>query len=180
MDVHIEESTGDHIFAFWERVMVAVFDGTTSQTAVRRCEELFDKHFQRLRTPMFLLTIVDVPAPLPALEVRMELVASLHRANGKLARSAVVYEGEGFRAASVRAVVAGIAMFSRPTYPHRVFAQVSAAAQFLAGGPDVAPAPQHLVRAVQLVRARQGSPRRLEIWRPERAHPDPALRPWRT
>ena len=46
--------------------------------------------------------------------------------------SAVVYEGDGFKAATLRAVVTGIAVLSRPIYPHVVFASTISAINWTA------------------------------------------------
>jgi hypothetical protein len=177
MDIRIEDSAVDHVLAVWDRVVIAVFRGKTSFAAVKRCEQIFDQYQRQLATPLLLLTVVDVEAPLPALDVRMELVASLHRANGRMLRSAVVFEGDGFKAASVRAVVAGISLFARPAYPHRVFSRVGSAARFLAGGPDGTPAPHLLIRAVNQARARQGIIASVPAWLPASGRADSALRP---
>ena len=175
MDVRIEESTADHVVAVWDRVVIFFCRGKTSLAAVRRCEQAIDEQFRRNGELVLLLTIVDMIAPLPPLEVRMEIAGALHRLNGKLARSGVVFEGEGFRAASVRAVVAGVSLFARATYPHRIFSRVGAAARFLAGGADGSPAPHKLIRAVSQARARQGASPSFAPWLPG-ATVDAALR----
>jgi hypothetical protein len=51
---------------------------------------------------------------------------------GVIRCSAVVYEGDGFRAATLRAVVTGIALLSRPLYPHVVFASSISAVNWTA------------------------------------------------
>jgi len=176
MDVRVEESTSDHVLALWDRVVILFFRGKTSLGSIRRCEHLIEEHARRRSEQVLLLTIVDMTAPLPALEVRIEIAGALHRLNGKLARSAVVFEGEGFRAASVRAVVAGVSLFARASYPHRIFSRVGAAGRFLAGGADGVPAPHELIRAVNQARARQGSPPSFAPWLPA-ATPQPTFRP---
>lgn len=176
MDVRVEESTADHVFAAWDRVVIVVWRGKTSFAAVKRGEQVMLDHQRRIGEPILLLTVVDVAAPLPPLETRMELVAMLHRANGKILRSVVVFEGEGFRAASVRAVVAGVSLFARPAYPHRVFGRVSSAARFLAGGADGVPAPHEMIRAVAQARARQGSAPSFAPWLPSGVRVEPVLR----
>lgn len=157
MDVRIDDSTSDHVFAHWDRVVLVVWRGKTTLSAVRRGEHLFEQHASRCAGPVLLLTVIEPVAPLPALEARMELVAFLRRGSGRIERSALVFEGEGFRAASVRAVVAGMSLFSRPAYPHRVFSNVSSAARFLAGGKSGSPAPHLLIRAVLDARQRSGT-----------------------
>ncbi|MET0387426.1 MAG: hypothetical protein ABW321_15765 [Polyangiales bacterium] len=49
--------------------------------------------------------------------------------------SALVFEGMGFGAATVRAVVAGIALVARHPFPYRVFAYVGAALEWFASFP---------------------------------------------
>jgi hypothetical protein len=157
MDVRIEDSTSDYVFAHWDRVVLAVWRGKTTSSAVRRGELFFDQHATRCAGPVLLLTVIEPAAPLPPLEARMELVAFLQRGAGRIERSALVFEGEGFRAASVRAVVAGMSLFSRPAYPHRVFSSVGNAARFLAGGKSGSPAPHLLIRAMRDARQRAGT-----------------------
>jgi hypothetical protein len=94
------------------------------------------------------MTVIEEQAPVPPLDSRMELVGFLKRVNGLVGRSSVVFEGEGFRAATVRSIVAGVSLFSRPDYPHRVFASVGAAARFLANGRNDVVAPHRVIRMV--------------------------------
>jgi hypothetical protein len=52
------------------------------------------------------------------------------RSSRALRSSAVVYEGSGFQAAAVRAVVASVGALQRHPFPHRIFADVASAAEF--------------------------------------------------
>jgi len=175
MDVRIEDSTSDYVFAHWDRVVLVVWRGRTTLSSVRLGEQVFEQHASRCAGPVLLLTIVEPAAPLPALEARMELVAFLRRGAGRIERSALVFEGEGFRAASVRAVVAGMSLFSRPAYPHRVFSSVSGAARFLAGGKGGSPTPHLLIRAVRDARQPSGTSTYVP-WIPVPPYPGAPLR----
>jgi len=157
MDVRIKLSTRDSVFALWDRVALALWRGNTTAGAVRRGSEILAEHAAAWGSRVWLLTVVEENVPLPALEARMELVSLLKNANGLVERSALVFEGEGFRAASVRAVVAGVSLFSRPEYPHRVFGSVGAAARFLAAGRTDAPAPHRVIRMVNEARHAPGT-----------------------
>jgi len=157
MDVRIKVSSRDAVFALWDRVALALWRGKTTSGAVRRGSEILAEHAAAWDGRVLLLTVVEENVPLPALEARMELVSLLKNANGLVERSALVFEGEGFRAASVRAVVAGVSLFSRPEYPHRVFASVGAAARFLGGGRKDAPAPHRVIRMVNEARHAPGT-----------------------
>jgi hypothetical protein len=157
MDVSIKVSTRDVVFALWGRVALALWRGKTTSSAVKRGSEVLAEHAAVWGGRVLLLTVVEENVPLPALEARVELVSLLKNANGRVERSALVFEGEGFRAASVRAVVAGVSLFSRPEYPHRVLASVGAAARFLAGGNIDAPAPHRVIRMVSEARHAPGT-----------------------
>ncbi len=177
MNLRIEESTNQHAFAVWDRVVLAIWRGQTTLSAVRRGEQVVERHAGRHPDRgVLLLTIVEAAAPLPPLECRIELAAMLKRAAGKVERSSLVFEGEGFRAASVRAVVAGISLFSRPSYPHRVFNTVGAAARFLAGGKSGSPSPHMVVGMVHEARRPSGSPSFLP-WLPGTQQPGTLLHP---
>ncbi len=56
----------------------------------------------------------------------------LKSGNGHVRASALVFEGEGFSASMVRAVATGLALLARTSFPHHVFADVTAAADWLA------------------------------------------------
>jgi hypothetical protein len=158
MDVHIHASSHECVFATWQRIVLAVWRGNTTVAAVRLGDQVLAQHAEERGERVFLLTVVEENCPLPPVEARVELAACLRRASAVVARSAVVFEGEGFRASSVRAVVAGISLFSRPEYPHRVFASVSSAARFLASGLGVAsPGAHHLIGMVNGARRAQGT-----------------------
>jgi hypothetical protein len=157
MDVVVKVSSRDAVFALWERVALALWRGKTTTAAVRRGSEILAEHAAACGGRSLLLTVVEENVPLPPLEARMELVALLKNANGLVERSALVFEGEGFRAASVRALVAGLSLFSRPEYPHRVFPSVGAAARFLGGGRADAPAPHRVIRMVNEARRAPGT-----------------------
>jgi hypothetical protein len=152
VDVRIEESSHDVVFAVWDRVAVAVWRNRTTVGGVRRAERIFHEYVMERSEPILLLTVIEPQATLPSLEARIELASVMKRANGLLDRSALVFEGDGFRAASIRAVVKGVSLFSKPLYPHGIFGNVSAAAQFLTQGGQGAPSVEQIVAATQLAR----------------------------
>lgn len=157
MDIRIDIATRDAVLAVCDRVVLAVFLGKTTVQTVRRSAQLAAELYATLQEPLLILTVVDEHAIVPPLEVRIELVSCLKRFNGVVDRSAVVFEGEGFRAATVRSIVAGVSLFSRPDYPHRVFASVGAAARFLGNGKHGSLAPHRVIRMVQEARRAQGT-----------------------
>lgn len=158
MDVSIDVSSKDFVLAAWDRVFLALWRGKTTLAGLRRAGELVPLLFGSRQEPILMLTVIEEGAPLPPLEVRVELVSFLKRVNGLIDRSAIVFEGDGFKATSVRAVVAGVSLFSRPDYPHRVFGSVGSAARFLAGGKNGSPPPHRVLRMVNEARRAPESP----------------------
>jgi hypothetical protein len=176
MEISVDDFSSDHVLSHWGRLVVAVWRGKTVLRAVRRREHLIRQLASELEAPVWLLTIIEPSAPLPAADVRQELAEFHKRAAGKIARSALVFEGHGFRAASVRAVVAGISLSSRPAYPHRFFGSVGAAARFLSGTESEVVAPHLLVRAAHEAR-RDAAARAFVPWaNADPTRPSPSLR----
>jgi hypothetical protein len=156
MDVRIDEATSDHVLGERERVVLAVWRGTMTLPALRRAEQLLDQQDQRHPGQLLILTVLEATACLPTLAARAALVALLQRSGGKVERSAWVIEGEGVRAAGMRAVVAGASLFARPAYPNRAFNTVAAAARFLSGGKGGSAKAELLIRMVQEARRQAG------------------------
>jgi len=125
-------STKDYLFATWQHLMLAVWRGHTTMDGVREGQRVFHEHIKNHPGGVLLLTVVEDGAPMPDADARNELGKLLQSGAGHTKKSAVVYEGEGFRAAAVRSVVTGILVFSKPPFPHKVFARVAEAAGFLA------------------------------------------------
>lgn len=80
-----------------------------------------------------VITIVEQNAPLPSAEARRAMAEFLSTRRGRIAASAVVFEGAGFRAAAVRGVVTGLTLVAQQPFPHRVFAVVKDAAAWICG-----------------------------------------------
>jgi hypothetical protein len=157
-DLRIEASTRDCVMALWEGVALGLWRGKTTVAAMRRAGQIIATYGAERQSRVLLLTVIEEEAPLPTLEARMEMVAFLKLANAVVERHAIVFEGEGFRAASVRAVVAGVALFSRPDYPCRVFGSIGAAARFLTAGKATNTlAPHRIIRMVNEARRDVGT-----------------------
>lgn len=60
-------------------------------------------------------------------DARAEFSKILQAGQDYILCSSVVFEGDGFRAAAIRGIVTGLALFSRTPFPHTVFSNVEAA-----------------------------------------------------
>jgi hypothetical protein len=78
-----------------------------------------------------LLTVVAQDAPMPSSEARTALSNVLRHGADAVLASAVVMEGDGFRASMVRSVATGLAIVARQPFPHRVFARTEDAVEWI-------------------------------------------------
>lgn len=81
---------------------------------------------------MFTLAIVGRDTPPPPGVVRDMVGVEMTRISKNIVGAATVVEGVGFRAATMRAVVTGMALVMRPAYLQRVCVTVEEASEFLA------------------------------------------------
>jgi hypothetical protein len=78
-----------------------------------------------------LFTVVAKEASPPSSEARTALSNVLRHGVDAVLASAVVMEGDGFRASMVRSVATGLAVVARQPFPHRVFARTADAAEWI-------------------------------------------------
>ncbi len=122
----ILESDIDHVVAAWRRVAIVVWCGETRLHAIdwlgRVLLALQDATGHSAR----LFMVVGDSTPLPSSEARALSATWLRKL--PLAFSVVAFEGAGFRAAAVRAVVASVSLAAQLTYPRKSFPCIQDAA----------------------------------------------------
>jgi hypothetical protein len=112
----------DYVLATWNNLYICLIRVETTTALVQRmaadAPEFADGHDGRIG----LLTLIEDGAPPPPGETRTQL-AHLLRSADYVQASAVVFEGNSFRAAIVRSVAAGLSLLSRRAFPfpHQVF-----------------------------------------------------------
>ena|SRR5258706_8711818 len=151
----------DYCMASWHRFYIDIWRVNTTIEGVRVLKAGFAKFAAEHPGGVGLLTIVEPRAPLPPSDARDALAAYLAEAAASIKYSAVVFEGDGFRAAAVRGVVTGLTLLARPPYPHKVFANVQQAvgwfsANFMDGNKPVVGTVE-MVAAINELRKRIGS-----------------------
>lgn len=127
----IIQSTHDHLISTWRNVLILVWKHETTLPGVHKLKATYDALETAHPKNVFLLTIVEQGAPMPASPVRVALADFLGGCRGKMVLSGVVHEGSGFRAAAVRSVVTGLAMMANLPYPHKVFSTAEDAARWM-------------------------------------------------
>jgi hypothetical protein len=110
-----------HALGSWRNLVVVVWRSETQIPAIERCSALIGEVARRHGSAA-LLQIVEPTAVPPESEIRKAISAMLKGHARDLTCSAVVFEGDGFRAAGVRGVVTAISLLSRTPFPHVIFA----------------------------------------------------------
>ena len=118
----------DCVIATWRNVCIAVWRLQTRVDALLQMETVLRRQSVMHKSIAVLQILEPTVKPLDS-EQRGALEQAM-RSSSSITSSAVVYEGTGFQAAAVRAVVAGVAALRRHPFPHQVFAELGAAADF--------------------------------------------------
>lgn len=129
--LHIVQATSQHAIGHVSEVALYVWRSTTTLAAARALEQTVRIVGTRAKGGGVLLGVVAAGVPPPEANVRKALADSLAAGAGFVRASALVFEGEGFRASMVRAVATGLSMLARLPYPHESFPSVTAAAKWL-------------------------------------------------
>jgi len=102
---------------------------------------------------------VEPACPMPDAAARELMARDMKRHETFTRDMALVYEGDGFRAAALRSVVAGLQLLSRQVVPLKTVATVEQAAAWLAGRRRVERvAAADIVSAVGAIRAAVAPP----------------------
>jgi len=109
--------------AFW-RLYTKVADVAELESAAAQAHEASGK-------PIALVQIVATSAIAPDTHVRAALGRMLTNLQGRVSCSAIVHEGEGFRASMIRSIVTGVVALSNPGFPHRVFSTLAEAVNWM-------------------------------------------------
>jgi hypothetical protein len=153
--LEIVEDDSDHAIGVWHNSVFAIWRGETTQQSVAHLAMILFRVHQTERANVGLLQYVAPDASVPSKDTRDALANLLREARGRVACSAVVAPGTGFRIAAGRAVVTGIAMLARPGFPHQVFSTLEEAAEWqsrlLPRTAALAPSASDIVRAVQVL-----------------------------
>ena len=125
----ILENDADHVVAAWRRVAIVVWLGETRPDAIERLGRALLALQGASGHSAGLFTVVGDRARLPSGEARALSATWLRKL--PLAFSVVTFEGAGFRAAAVRAVVASVSLAAQLTYPRKSFPCIQDAAAWV-------------------------------------------------
>ncbi|HBQ16494.1 MAG TPA: hypothetical protein DEF51_36955 [Myxococcales bacterium] len=124
----VADESDHHVVGLWNNIVYTVWRQETTTRGIRAIERVVREHDDG---PLLALSVVTDQATMPPGEVREQLARVMLSFGQKVARSALVFEGTGFRAAAVRSVVSGISLVRPMPYPHRVFDRAESGLMFL-------------------------------------------------
>jgi hypothetical protein len=109
---------------------ISVWDRPATEPDARAASQLL-RTLSTTRSEVLVLAILGPNTPPAGSEIRDIIGKALQDLGPKLRGSATVVEGQGFRAAALRAALLGMSMVVRSSHPQKTFATVGEAAAFL-------------------------------------------------
>ena len=158
MDPRILSSDRNHCTAVWGPLFFVVWMGEVEVRTTELIQTRLRAHGEsQPNGRAALFTIVEETAPLPDGKGRTALSNILRFCADEVFASAVVMEGDGFRASAVRSVATGLSIVARQPFPHRVFRKVQDGAQWICSCFDGAnpPTVSALFGVVNAIRSKQ-------------------------
>jgi hypothetical protein len=122
------ELDADHAKAIAFNMLFMVWRRRTASEAYAAGMVLIEELGYRYPEGVGVCNVVEVDAIPPDAEARKKFVELLHLPS--LRHFSVTHEGVGFKAASVRAIVAGTHAFARPTTQHSVHSRLTDAGRW--------------------------------------------------
>ena len=122
--VHADEHC---ILGTFRNLAIAIWHNDTHIEALRILGGVLPRLAAQFPDGIGLVQIVGEQHPPLRADARGELNRVLRGASSCIRCSTVVFEGQGFRAAAVRGIAAGMVMLMRVPFPHRVFGSLSLA-----------------------------------------------------
>ncbi|MEW5855086.1 MAG: hypothetical protein AB2A00_40290 [Myxococcota bacterium] len=121
-----------HMICGWEALLFVVLRAAPTVASMRSMqEELMQRAVRQNDGKVGLMVVVGERMPIPTPEVREVLASPPPGYFERIAAVATVYEGSGFRAATVRSVSLAIRILSKVDHPSEVFSNISTASAWM-------------------------------------------------
>lgn len=135
MDPQVASQGSDHCVATWHDVLIQIWRTGTSLQAARVVRATARRLAAERPGALATLVVIERGADMPSAEARAELSAMAVDQQARMVAAALVHEGNGFRTATVRAVMTGMMLVSRSAFPHKIFATVEEGSRWLRAEP---------------------------------------------
>jgi hypothetical protein len=125
--VEIISMTPAHAIAIWNEFLIQIWRTGTSLDAALKVRAAAHQLSASQTGSVATLVVVEPQAAMPDSDARAQLAGMIDDQQGRMICAALVHEGQGFRAAAVRAVMTGLMALTRQPVPHQVRATVEQA-----------------------------------------------------
>jgi hypothetical protein len=132
-------------------LVVSVWDSTPTEQHARDAVSVLAS-VARVERRMLVMAVVGRDTPPPDSIVRDIVAKEMARVSANVAGMAQVIEGLGFRAATMRAVLTGMGIVIKPSYPQKVCLTIDEASEFLFTHADGRLTAQQMLRAARQMR----------------------------
>jgi hypothetical protein len=148
--VVVLSSNADYTSARYQDLLLQIWHKQTTLAGVAAFRHGVSKLAAERREGLRVLVIVEPGASLPPRECRSEIAEVMVGHKRSIRAAGLAFEGTGFGAASIRAVVTGLNLLAQHPFPYRVFSSISEA---LAWEPMASPGGTPAILAARTIRA---------------------------
>ena len=141
-----------HAVATETGLLICLWRTVTKREAIAELSTIAHELVQNHADGIAMLTVVEAGADMPDAPVRDDLAALFRSLSKSVICSGLVFEGQGFKAATVRGITTGINLLARQPFPHKVFANVTETAGWMAAHAKMKMTPERIVRHTEEVR----------------------------
>lgn len=122
--VSILSSSADYTSARFQDLVLQFWHKDTTLQGVAALRAAVAKVTEESAEGLRILIIVEPSASMPSRESRSEIADFMTHYRESIRSTALAFEGTGFRAASIRAVVTGLNLLAHHPFPYGVFASI--------------------------------------------------------
>jgi hypothetical protein len=120
-------SSADYTSARYQDLVLQIWHKQTTREGVAALRGAIANVAKDSRDGLRLLVVVEPEAAMPSRESRSDIAAFMTDYKASIRATALAFEGTGFRAASIRAVVTGLNLLAQHPFPYGVFASIAEA-----------------------------------------------------
>jgi len=125
------KATPDFALAHFHAVFVVIWRMRTTEDGAHLVRTECERFAQTRPDGIGLITIVEAGTPMPPAPARDAIAQFLRSGSSYIKASAVLFEGNSFRASAVRSVATGLTLIAKQAFPHKFFVDAGQANAFI-------------------------------------------------
>jgi|SRR5690606_12214812 hypothetical protein len=152
MKLQVVEASPEFACGTYGPLAIAVWEAPATERSAMSAAQVL-RMLGAGRDDVYMLAVLSTNTPPAGNEVRDIISAAVRDLGAKVRATATVVEGEGFRAAAMRAALLGMNMIMRRSHPQKSFGTLGEAVSYLSQQSDEL-REENLLRAVHQLRQR--------------------------